>query len=137
MLDNHRFITLLPLLGKISEKLVKKMLNWEERDTQMWAVWVQEHKREPGLFSKRCCSCFTKWTHKGSCLPRFWWWIDNLTHRQILPGLTEAGICGRMLKFTKNYLVDHEVHVRVGKTISCELTKWNRGIPQGSALGPD
>jgi hypothetical protein len=63
--------------------------------------------------------------------------FDSMVHRQILSGVMEAGIRGRTLAVTENYLSGREDTVRVGSVESSIILRRRRGVPQGSALGPD
>jgi len=142
-IENHRFITLLPVLGKVYERLVKKRLNWEVEKRKILKDVQCGFRRNKSTIDNLVCfqrdAAYT--LQNGLVMIAVFLDVDgafdNLVHRQILLGLIEAGIRGRMLMFTKNYLEDREVHVRVGNTISSHFTKRKRGVPQGSALGPD
>ncbi|KAK2722898.1 hypothetical protein QYM36_003180 [Artemia franciscana] len=62
--------------------------------------------------------------------------FDNLVHRQILEGLSKAKINRNLMKFTLSYLSDRKIVVIVGQERSEEIGA-EKGVPQGSVLGPD
>ncbi|KAK2711053.1 hypothetical protein QYM36_012279 [Artemia franciscana] len=63
--------------------------------------------------------------------------FDSVVHRQILNGVMETGIKGRLLAFTYSYLQGRKVTVKVGGTVSNIFVKRRRGDRQGIVLGPD
>ena len=62
--------------------------------------------------------------------------FDTMVHRQILDGVLEAKIRGRLLAFSLSFLEDRDMKVIFGKAASSNLIHRKRGVPQGSVLGP-
>ena len=140
--ENHRFITLLPVGGKIYERLVKERLRFaideanllqdiqtgfcRERNTVDNLIRMQRDIIDALDNGKVMIAVFLD--VKGA--------FDNLVHRQILQGLSKAKINGNLMKFTLSYLSDRKIAVTVGQERSKEI-EVERGVPQGSVLGPD
>lgn len=142
-LEDQRFITLLPVLGKVYERLVKKRLNYEvEKRGGLKDIQCGFRKNKSTIENLLCFKQDALYAlQNGLVMIAVFLDVkgafDNIVHRQILSGIIEAGIRGRMLLLSKNYLEDRVVTVRVGNTMSTALVRGRRGVPQGSALGPD
>ena len=142
-IENHHFITLLPVFGKVYERLIKRRLNWEiEKRKFLKDVQCGFRKNRSTIDNLVCFQRDATYAIQNQLIMIAVFLdvesaFDYLTHRQILNGIIESGIRGRLLKFVKSYLEDREIHIRVGNTISTSTLKVKRGVPQGSALGPD
>ena len=61
--------------------------------------------------------------------------FDSVPHQRLLSKLRAYGVCGTVLKWTRNFLSNRIQHVRVGEARSGKADVLS-GIPQGSILGP-
>ena len=125
--ENHRFITLLPVGGKIYERLVKERLRFaideanllqdiqtgfrRERNTVDNLIMMQRDIIDALDNGKVMIAVFLD--VKGA--------FDNLVHRQILQGLSKAKINRNLMKFTLSYLSDRKIAVTVGQERSVEI----------------
>ena len=56
---------------------------------------------------------------------------------RIITKLSNIGITGNLLSWLKNFLSDRQIRVSVNGTLSNKFSAFiNRGVPQGSVLGP-
>ena len=143
LVENHRFITLLPVVGKIYERLVKKRLVYTVEKTQILQDiqngFRQGRSTTDSLLSILRDSLYALNNRKVMILifldvkGAF----DNIVHRQILNGLVKANIQGTLMNFSIEYMSGREVAVLVGESKSENKVQIKRGVPQGSVLGPD
>ena len=142
-IENSRFITLLAVLGKVFERMIKKRINWEiEKRGFLKDIQCGFRRKKSTVENLLCFKQDALYALQNG-------WImvivhldvngafDSMVHRQILSGVMEAGIRGRTLAVTENYLTGREDTVRVGSVESSIILRRRRGVPQGSALGPD
>ena len=61
--------------------------------------------------------------------------FDNVLHEHLLLTLQACGICGTALRWFRNFLYDRQQRVVVNNKSSSFFT-CNKGVPQGSVLGP-
>lgn len=61
--------------------------------------------------------------------------FDTVVHDLLLEDLQIIGVRDRALQYLRNYLVNRSYCVQVGNSFS-EQCQLNRGVPQGSVLGP-
>lgn len=61
--------------------------------------------------------------------------FDLVDHKLLLSKLSYYGVCGQVLAWFKNYLLNREGYVRVNNFTSATF-KIISGVPQGSILGP-
>jgi hypothetical protein len=109
LVENHRFISLLPVVGKIYERLVKKRLVYTVEKTQILQDiqngFRQGRSTTDSLLSILRDSLYALNNRKVMILifldvkGAF----DNIVHRQILNGLIKANIHGPLMKFSMDY----------------------------------
>ena len=142
-LENHRMISLLPVLGKVYERIVKKRLNFEiERRKLLKDIQCGFRRKRSTIDCLNCIKQDALYAMQNN-------WImllvmldvegafNNIVHRQILSGLIEAGFKGSLIAFVEDYMKQRTIKVRVKGELSDVIVEIKRGVPQGSALGPD
>ncbi|XP_065571466.1 uncharacterized protein LOC136034254 [Artemia franciscana] len=140
--ENHRFVTLLPVGGKIYERLVKERLRFATEEANLLQDIQTGFRRERNTVDNliRMQRDMIHALNNGKVMIAVFLDVkgafDNLVHRQILEGLSKAKINGNLMKFTLSYLSDRKIVVTVGQERSEEIGV-ERGVPQGSVLGPD
>ena len=140
-MGNYRPISLLPIFGKILEKLMHSRLysfiqtqnilhknqygfqrgkSTEQAlvDIQSKIVTAFEQKETP-------CCIFLDFAKA----------FDTVNHNILLSKLNHYGIRGNTLDWLKSYLTDRKQCVSIGNTNSSTLP-IDIGVPQGSVLGP-
>ena len=68
-------------------------------------------------------------------LPALNFAFDNVLHEHLLLTLQACGISGTALRWFRNFLFDRQQRVVVNNKSTSFLT-FNKGVPQGSVLGP-
>ncbi|KAK2722564.1 hypothetical protein QYM36_002938 [Artemia franciscana] len=139
-IENFRFITLLPVLGKVYERLVKNRLSW----------LIEEKK---GLKDYQCGFRRNRSTLKNLVLlQRDALYVlqngkimivvfldvrgafDNLVHLKMLEGMMAMGLVGNIVQFGMSYLTERAVVVKVGQSVSTvEWIPGHRGIEGNEA----
>lgn len=141
VLDNLRPISILPVLGKVLEKFVKKQLVYylESRgvfnnlqfgfrshrsihDAIFYVVDKIQRERNAGRY---CSSAFLDLSKAFNCV----------NHDILIEKLSNYGINGNCLKWFRSYLKDRKQYTQNGKFASQEAAVPS-GVPQGSVLGP-
>ncbi|KAK2708335.1 hypothetical protein QYM36_014071, partial [Artemia franciscana] len=123
-IENYRYITLLPVLGKVMERMVKKRLEAVTQQKKILKdIQCGFRKNRSAEDSLMCLKQEALYALQNG-------WIlaailidiegafDNMLHRKMVGGLVTAGIKGQMLAFLNDYLIGRKVKVRVGRTIS-------------------
>ncbi|KAK2712453.1 hypothetical protein QYM36_011219 [Artemia franciscana] len=118
-LENHRMISLLPVLGKVYERIVKKRLNFEiERRKLLKDIQCGFRRKRSTIDCLNCIKQDALYAMQNN-------WImllvmldvegafNNIVHRQILSGLIEAGFKGSLIAFVEDYMKQRTIKVRV------------------------
>ena len=140
--ENHHFITILPVGGKIYEILVKERLIFATEEANLLqdiqTGFYRERNTVDNLIRMKRDIIHT--LDNGKVMIAVFLDVKrafvNLVHRQILEGLSKAKINGNLMKFTLSYLPDRKIAVTVGQQRSEEIGV-ERGVPQGIVIGPD
>jgi hypothetical protein len=138
---NYRPISLLPVMGKVMERVVNQSI----------VSFLRHHNllndRQYGFLSERSTTdlltvLFQTWTDaldSGSEVRAISLDIskafDKVWHDGLLAKLQSHGIGGPLFNWLKDYLSNRSQAVRVDGIIS-ESKSINAGVPQGSVLGP-
>ena len=61
--------------------------------------------------------------------------FDMLWRKCIIIKLQNMGICGRIIKWIDNFLINRKIQVKINNTLSTSYTVQN-GVPQGSVISP-
>ena len=139
--SNYRPISLLPIFGKIFEKLIfkrltdfinkykilyKKQYGFQRGKATEHAVMDIEHDILKSMENKEHPCCVFLDFAKA---------FDTVDHQILLQKLYHYGIRGKTHQLIESYLTDREQCVQVNNSTS-DLQKITHGVPQGSILGP-
>ena len=138
---NYRPVSLLPVVSRLLETLVKTRLmsflsaNNLLPPTQF--AYRQQHSTEDAL-----TLAVDRWTRAksnfmttGVVLVDMSKAFDRVRHERLLSTLFSMGVCGTALEWFSSYLTGRRQRVKVGSQLSPGIT-CTRGVPQGSVLGP-
>ena len=141
IVSNYRPISLLPIFGKIFEKIIFKRLTafilkhnilYEKqygfqtgKSTEHAIIDIQHQILEALEKKEHPCCVFLDFAKA----------FDTVNHNILLSKLYHYGIRGTPLQLIKSYLTDREQCVQVNNAIS-DFNKITHGVPQGSILGP-
>ena len=138
---NYRPISLLPLPGKILEKIVHNRISVFLETNKLLCDeqcgFRKEHSTTDSI-ANLTDTLFTAINNKETCLAVFIDLkkaFDTVNHNILLRKLQQLGICGQLLIWVSNYL-----HERVQRTLAngvlSQALSVSCGVPQGSILGP-
>ena len=138
---NYRPISLLPILGKVFEKLVhsrlysffekNKIINdcqygfQKNKSTEQALIDIQSKIIDAFERKETPCCIFLDFAKA----------FDTVNHNILLHKLEYYGIRGTQLQWIRSYLTNREQCVQVGNKRSTFL-QITCGVPQGSVLGP-
>lgn len=139
--SNYRPISLLPILGKLLEKLMyERLINFftnqnilsgkqygfqKNKSTEQAILDLQANITEAFENKETPCCIFLDFAKA----------FDTVNHEILLSKLQHYGVRGPALNWLKSYLANRTQCVEIGDTISDFETVKN-GVPQGSVLGP-
>lgn len=140
-LTNYRPISILPAFSKIIEKIIAKRMFDFLNYTNFFAN--NQFGFIPGRSTEMVLLDFSKFIFKNIDNSKITVSIfldikkafDNVNHSILIYKLENAGFRGDILIWLTSYLSDRQQRVKIGNTLS-EFTHTNRGVPQGSILGP-
>ena len=139
--NNYRPVSLLSCVSKILERIVFKHLfnylreinflsshqsGFQPGDSTVNQLSYLYHKFAEALDNKKDVHIVFCDISKA---------FDRVWHEGLLYKLQKAGICGKLLKWFKNYLSDRYQQVLIRGQKS-EIGLIKAGVPQGSVLGP-
>ena len=138
---NYRPISLLPIIGKVFEKIVharvysfliaKGILDPNQYGFQCGKspelAFLDLHSKIINAYENKLNSC--------SIFLDFAKAFDTVNHEILLHKLYHYGIRGSLHDWFKSYLSNRQQCVRVGEHVS-EFATVRHGVPQGSILGP-
>lgn len=138
---NYRPISLLPVVAKVVEKVIKKRLLsfyskgsylsknqfgfMEGKSTEDALIKVVSEMQSGLNENKSVAGIFIDITKAFDC-------VD---HNILLTKLWLSGVRGIALKWFESYLSDRQQCIRIGNSVSDQVT-IKYGVPQGSVLGP-
>ena len=136
-----RGISLLPMLGKVLEHLLKSRLTWlllvfkctsaaqtayaAHRSTVHQLLRIVDAAK--GSWHRACHLVFVSFDISRA--------FDTVWHEGLLLKLKEMGVVGNLLRLFASFLEGRGARVRVGSAES-GLFRLELGVPQGSVLGP-
>ena len=141
ILGNYRPISLLPLFGKLFEKIIAKRLTdfleannvltshqfgfRKSYSTELAAINLNDHLLNKLDKKEYTCTIFLDLAKA----------FDSVNHKILLAKLEKYGIRGAAHDLFRSYLTNRWQYVKLNNTKS-ELMSIDIGIPQGSILGP-
>ena len=138
---NYRPISVLPVLGKIFEKIVNKRLMefLEVNNVLQQHQYGFRKKYSTKLSVVNLCNAILKSVDEGKItlgvFIDFQKAFDTINHDILIRKLSHYGICGTALKWFADYLSDRFQFIKYRETMSPHM-KISCGVPQGSVLGP-
>ena len=139
--SNFRPISVLPILSKVLEKLVCRLLIAYLNENSLLYKFQSSYLK--GFFTITALTCVTNdilnsMDNKEITLLTLLDLskaFDSLDHGMLVDKFHKYGITGASLNWFMNYLADRTQCVKIGCSRS-ELLKVTCGVPQGSELGP-
>ena len=140
-LDNYRPVSVLPILGRLLEKLVGRQL--QDYCTLNSIIPIQQF----GFRSHSSCelallAAQDKWLDEvsrgsfvGALLIDLTKAFDSIEHQQLIDELNVIGCDDKALQWFTNFLTNRSQRVKVGNSVS-EWKPVSKGVPQGSSLSP-
>lgn len=138
---NYRPISLLPIIGKIFEKIMHSRLMsfltkhnilydkqygfQKHKSTEQAIIDMQSKIVEAYENKEKACCIFLDFAKA----------FDTVNHSILIRKLEHYGIRGSSLNWFASYLTNRQQSVEVGNQIS-DLQHIDNGVPQGSVLGP-
>lgn len=141
LLSNYRPITILPFFSKLIEKLIvdrlMSYLNKFEMLTSKQFGFRPNYSTEQALitFTDAIKSLIDKGHWAGALFIDFTKAFDTINHNILFSKLESFGISGPALNLLRSYLTNRTQVVQIKDSLS-QPTSINRGVPQGSLLGP-
>ena len=138
---NYRPISLLPVFGKIFEKLIaKRITNFFDKNkvlTPHQYGFRKNHSTELAVteIHNKLLKNMDEGKHTCTIFLDLAKAFDSVDHNILLRKLEKYGIRGGALKLLESYLSERPHYVKINNTkSSCKLLEI--GVPQGSVLGP-
>ena len=138
---SYRPISLLPCLGKLMERVVKRRLEWFIEENELLSL--DQYGFRKGKSTLDCLLQISQnisesLANKEHCLVVYLDLksaYDKIHRRGLIYKLALMGIKGNMLKWISSYLSNRTSKVRVAQEVSDEEIIEN-GVPQGAVLSP-
>ena len=139
--SNYRPISLLPIFGKIFEKIIFIRLS---DFTSKFSIL---YEKQYGFQSAKCTEdaiidiqqnildSLERKEHPCCVFLDFAKAFDTVNHKILLSKLDHYGIRGKTLQLIESYLTEREQCVQVNNALS-DFNVITHGVPQGSILGP-
>ena len=141
-ISNYRPISILPVVSKVAEKWIAKLLNKHLNNGHpllhpMQFGFRQYHSTETAncVFIETVKSLLDKTICVGAVFLDLKKAFDTVDHRTLLSKLTHFNFAENALDWFQSYLSNRRQSVSVGGTNSSYL-ECSAGVPQGSILGP-
>jgi len=140
-IENYRPISIISNLAKLFEKCIKKrIMNYLENNKILYS---KQYGFRQGVSTKEAVfdlinNIYDSLNNKRKTLAVFLDLakaFDMVPHDKLLIKLEKIGIRGAVLELFRSYLSNRQQHVKIGDLLSKPLV-INRGIPQGTVLGP-
>ena len=140
---NYRPISLLPICGKIFEKIVfgqlysylsgnglltKNQSGFRPGDSTTNQLLYLVNEIHEAFDNPKCLEVRAVFLDISKAFDKVW-------HEGLIFKLKQNGISGKLLKFFEDYLYNRKQRVIINGSYS-ELADINSGVPQGSVLGP-
>jgi len=143
LIENYRPISLLPICGKVLEKIIfNRLYNFLHANS---LLTENQSGFRPGDSTTNQLLYFIDEIHQAfDCMESFEVRsvfldiskaFDKVWHEGLIFKLKQNGISGQLLNLLQNYLSNRQQRVTLNGSVS-ELTNIESGVPQGSVLGP-
>lgn len=138
---NYRPVSLLPIISRIVEAVVKKQLTAYLIDNDLFPetqfAYRKQHSTEDALTLavSRWQAARADRKFSGVVFVDMSKAFDRVQHERLIAELFSLGISGKALLWFCSYLSSRVQHVRVQDCLS-DGVSCSRGVPQGSVLGP-
>lgn len=137
--SNYRPITLLSVLGKILEIVIKERLsNHLNMHIPIYQFGFKEKHSTilpVTILTSNVQAAKLKGQHSATVFLDISKAFDSVWHNGLLYKLWRLGCPRHLLYLTKNYLINRKLQVKVGQSIS-HTFEPAQGVPQGSPLSP-
>ena len=139
--NNYRPISLLPVVSKIIERYMEDILYKYFKKNNIIDLRQFAYQREKGttqlleMFVDRINQSLDRGIHMICIFVDFKSAFDTINHTKLLQILESVGIRGNILGWFKSYITERTYSIKLGQYIS-ESKAMERGVPQGSILGP-
>ena len=138
---NYRPISLLPIFGKLFEKVIaKRITNFFDKNnviTPHQYGFRRNHSTDLAVteIHNKLLKNMDEGKHTCTIFLDLAKAFDSVDHKILLGKLGKYGIRGGALKLLKSYLSERQHYVKIDSTISSSRM-LEIGVPQGSVLGP-
>ena len=141
IIDNYRPISLVPVISKIFEKIIKRRMMMHLEMNQL--LCKEQHGFRPGASTATNLMAYNRYIqqslqHKSvvHCLYLdFSKAFDKVSHYLLLQKMRDINIPATYIATIRSYLQDRYQYVNY-KNCNSSLTFCGSGVPQGSVLGP-
>ena len=140
--QQYRPISLLPILSKILERLVQRrvmayLVNKNLLPSAQFAYRPQ-HSTEDSLvlLTDKLLHARDRHSHTGVVSVDLSKAFDRVNHQRLIVELFLVGIQSTALRWFSSYLTDRIQYVSIPGKTSSSVHTCQRGVPQGSVLGP-
>ena len=139
--NNYRPVSLTSILCKVLEGFIRDSIQKFFDDLNLYTTCQHGFRRKRSCVSQllEVMEDFTDFLDKGEAFDTIYLdfrkAFDSVPHERLLLKLEAYGISGQIIMWIRNFLINREQTVRVGKDFS-ETSRVLSGIPQGSILGP-
>ena len=138
---NYRPVSLTCVLCKVLESIVRDSIVSHFKDFNLYAECQHGFRKHRSCVTQllETMERITYYFDEGEPIDviylDFRKAFDSVPHERLLTKMNAYGICGNILKWTRNFLQGRTQKVRVGDKFS-DSAEVLSGIPQGSILGP-
>ena len=141
LVNNWRPISIVPLIGKLMEKLCTNVLNnhLEIKNILCDEQYGFRPKRSTSLaifnYIKNITESINQGKIVGTIYLDFAKAFDSINHHLLLLKLRDMGVQNSLITWIKNYLANRKIRTKLNDMVS-STENLLCGVPQGSILGP-
>ena len=141
LVNNWRPISIIPLIGKLLEKLCVRLLNAHLSINNI--LCDEQYGFRPGRSTSLAIFTYVKTITEqinerklvGSIYLDFAKAFDSVNHLILLRKLMKMGVSNKLLKWIKSYLANRKIRTKLNNNLSGPK-ELLCGVPQGSIVGP-
>ena len=139
--NDLRPISLLPLPGKVLEKIMCKRLNAFLENNRIISDKQHGFRKQRSTITSITALLDQVYLNLNNSQPTYMAFLDlrkafdSVSHPRLLDKLKEIGLSEQMVEWCKNYLTERKQRVICGE-LKSEYQNVVYGVPQGSVLGP-